>query len=135
MRKIDSVVIHCSATAEGSEFRAKHIDAWHKERGFERIGYHYVVCIDGTLEQGRPIHQIGAHCTQKMMNHRSIGICYIGGLDKNGNPKDTRTPAQKRTLKILIDTIKKAYPEIEIYGHRDLAPKACPCFDARKEYS
>ena len=93
---IDSIVIHCSATREGQDVRASDIDRWHKERGFSMIGYNLVIDLDGTVENGRPLSMAGAHCADKGLsgksyNLHSIGICYVGGLDKNGNPKDTGT--------------------------------------------
>ena len=105
MRKIDSIIIHCSATKVGQDFTAADIDRWHRERGFNGIGYHYVVCLDGRLERGRDISLAGAHC--KGWNEHSIGICYIGGLDVNGHPADTRTKAQKRVLYQLIMDLQK----------------------------
>lgn len=133
MRKINTIIIHCSATTEGFDFTAANIDAWHRERGFSQIGYHYVVRLDGTVEKGRPESMIGAHCLGQ--NTNSIGVCYIGGLDTLGFPKDTRTPAQKSALVALIRELKSRYPRAQIYGHRDFAAKACPCFDAKKEYN
>lgn len=87
--KVQEIIIHCSATKEGVDFKAKDIERWHKQRGFKKIGYHYVIDLDGTIEQGRKETENGAHT----VGHNSIalGICYIGGLDKNGKPKDTRT--------------------------------------------
>lgn len=134
MRKINAIIIHCSATTEGFDFDATDIDAWHRERGFTQIGYHYVVRLDGTVEKGRPEAVMGAHCKEQKMNYISIGVCYIGGLDMLGRPKDTRTPAQKSALLALLRELKARYPKAPIYGHRDFSPKACPCFDARKEY-
>lgn len=132
-RKINEIIIHCSATAEGKDFNAKDIDRWHKQRGFKKIGYHYVIKLDGTVEIGRGVEEIGAHCTNH--NRNSIGICYIGGLAPDGKtPKDTRTPQQKSALwKLLLELIIK-YPDATIHGHREFANKACPCFDVQKEY-
>ena len=144
MRKIDSIIIHCSATKAGQDFTAADIDRWHRERGFNGIGYHYVVCLDGRLEKGRDISLIGAHC--KGWNEHSIGICYIGGLDGNGYPADTRTNAQKRVLYQLIMDLKREYNVAQVLGHRDTSPdlngngviepyeyvKACPCFDVKE---
>lgn len=84
MRTINEIIIHCSATREGQDFSVKDIDRWHKQRVFLMVGYHYIIRLDGTIEQGRPLEMIGAHCTGH--NAHSIGICYIGGLDSNGNP-------------------------------------------------
>ena len=89
-RGIKYLVIHCSATPEGRAHNAKDIDLWHRQRGFNEIGYNYVILLDGTIEQGRDVDKIPAHVEGH--NKDSIGICYIGGVDKNTlQPKDTRT--------------------------------------------
>lgn len=132
MRKIDEIIIHCSATKEGKSFYAKDIDKWHKARGWKGIGYHYVVDLDGKIEKGRSEDQIGSHCVGH--NKNSIGICYIGGLDKDGNPKDTRTKEQKEALWDLLRQLLCKYPNATIHGHNEFAAKACPCFDVQKEY-
>ena len=127
MRQIKQIIIHCSATPEGKNIGATTIRGWHKERGFTDIGYHYVIRLDGTIEQGRPIEQIGAHCQGH--NRNSIGICYIGGLSQKRQPKDTRTIAQRQAMKLLIQELQEQFPEATIHGHREFAAKACPCFD------
>ena len=132
MRNINKIIVHCSATKEGKAFTANDITRWHKQRGFATIGYHYVVLLDGTIQQGRAEMVMGAHC--KGHNANSIGICYIGGLDENGNSKDTRTPEQKKSLLELLKRLKKDYPNATIHGHREFANKDCPCFDAKNEY-
>lgn len=133
-RKITEIIVHCSATPEGKDFSVADITRWHKQRGFRTIGYHYVVYRDGSVLPGRPEGEIGAHCTGH--NAVSIGICYIGGLAADGKtPKDTRTPEQREALLMLLRHLRKKYPRAKIYGHRDFAAKACPSFDARKEYA
>lgn len=130
------IIIHCSATREGQDFSAADIDRWHRQRGFRKIGYHLVVRLDGSYERGRADNEEGAHCTQQGMNRRSISICYIGGLDAAGRPKDTRTDAQKRTMRTLVATLRGRYGHLPVLGHRDVkgVAKACPCFDAVDEY-
>ena len=161
-RFIDEIIIHCSATKEGINYSVDKIDAAHKARKFSTytdekgkiryIGYHYIILLDGTIIKCRPESKIGCHASGH--NTRSIGICYIGGLDArdtNGKMiKDTRTPQQKASLIKLIKDIKKRYGTIaRVIGHRDTSPdlngngiiepyefiKGCPCFDAIKEYS
>ena len=133
MRKIDKLIVHCSATPEGREVTTPEIDKWHRQRGFNSIGYHYVIYLDGTVHKGRHESIAGAHC--KNYNRNSIGICYVGGLAKDGKtPKDTRTEAQKQSLIDLLKALKAKYPEATIHGHREFAAKACPCFDAKYEY-
>lgn len=100
MRTIDKIIIHCSATKEGLNFNVNDIRRWHKAKGWKDVGYHYVICLDGTVQPGRPIAQVGAHCSG--YNKNSIGICYIGGLDENNKPKDTRTVQQKAALHTLL---------------------------------
>lgn len=132
-RKITEIIIHCTATPEGKDYDIPTIRAWHLKRGFSDIGYHYVISRDGTIMKGRDESVIGAHCTGH--NSISIGVCYVGGLEKDGKtPKDTRTPAQKKSLLDLLHELKNKYPMVKIYSHRDFANKACPCFDATKEY-
>ena len=101
MRKIDEIIIHCSATPEGRDHSVADVTAWHRARGFRTIGYHYLVHIDGRVERGRPESEIGAHCLGH--NARSIGVCYVGGLASDcKTPKDTRTPEQRRMLRELV---------------------------------
>lgn len=133
MRKINEIIVHCAATPEGKNFKAADIDRWHRERKMKCIGYHYVVDLDGTVEPGRPESEIGAHCLGH--NQYSIGVCYVGGLAADGKtPKDTRTAAQKEALLALLNKLRAKYPNASIHGHRDFASKACPSFDATREY-
>lgn len=134
MRTITEIIVHCAATPDGKDFTVEDIDRWHKQRGFKKIGYHYVIYRDGTYHAGRAESEVGAHCTGH--NKNSIGVCYIGGCASDGKtPKDTRTVAQKTALEALLRTLKAKYPNASIRGHRDYANKACPSFDATKEYS
>lgn len=131
-RNIKEIIVHCTATPEGRPVTINEITNWHKQRGFSTIGYHYVVMLDGSVQKGRDVNVSGAHCTNH--NSISIGVCYVGGCDKNMNAKDTRTDAQKRALLDLLKRLRIMYPSAKIYGHRDFANKACPSFDARNEY-
>lgn len=133
MRDIKEIIVHCSATPEGRNYTVEEIDHWHKNRGWSGIGYHYVIYLDGSIHKGRDIEKVGAHCTNH--NKNSIGVCYIGGCDKDMNPKDTRTQEQKDALIEILTRLKKRYPDAKIYGHRDFANKACPSFDATTEYA
>ena len=139
MRVITLIVVHCSAVKPDQLSSAAQIDSWHRERGFHLgIGYHYVIRRDGTIEPGRPEWMIGAHCHVKghHYNTHSIGICYEGGLDARGQPDDTRTAAQKATMRQLLEDLHQRYPRAMIVGHRDLShDRDCPCFDAYKEYA
>ena len=152
-RRIDEIVIHCTATREGQNYTVDDIRRWHTTpkskggRGWSDIGYHYVVYLDGSVHNGRDVNIAGAHVENR--NSHTIGIVYVGGLDKNGKSKDTRTEAQKAALLSLLLDLRKFYPKAKILGHRDCSPdknhngiiepwewlKDCPCFSAITEYS
>lgn len=130
MRKIDSIVIHCSATPEGRAVTVAEIRQWHRARGWRDIGYHYVIYPDGSIHAGRPVTEQGAHCTGH--NATSIGICYVGGCAADGKtPKDTRTEAQRRSMYDLCRRLMAEYniKADHIYGHNQFAQKACPSFN------
>lgn len=137
-RPFDSIIIHCTATKAGRTVHVADVRKWHQAQGWDDIGYHYLIALDGTIEVGRHIDVIGAHC--RGHNHGSVGICYVGGLDQDGKPADTRTPAQKESLARLIwrlslIAVNNGWGLPKVRGHRDYTKsKACPCFDARQEY-
>lgn len=150
-RRIDEIIVHCSATPEGRNNTVDDLRAWHKAQGWSDIGYHYVVYIDGSIHVGRDVDIVGAHCSKGGHNTYSIGVCYIGGedgmlnakgqivakLDKNGRAidKDTRTWEQKESLIYLLKELRKMYPKAVIVGHHDYDKgKSCPVFNAKEEY-
>lgn len=154
MERIDAIVVHCSATKEGADVKMEDIRRWHLANGWKDIGYHYVIELDGTVKKGRPVTMDGAHTNTsgvsgRPYNRHSIGVCYVGGLSRSGEPKDTRTEAQKDAMELLVTNLLMRFPSIkEVLGHRDCSTdrngdgvvtpeewmKACPCFDVRKEH-
>lgn len=137
-RTITELIVHCSATPEGVDYTVDDIRRWHRQQGWSDIGYHYVVYRNGLIIDGRDVDLIGAHCLKGGHNTHSIGICYVGGVDKDDvrKSKDTRTHEQRAALKAILIDLKRLYPNAKIYGHRDFDKgKDCPSFDARTEYS
>lgn len=133
MDKINKIIIHCSATPENREVDIETIRGWHmNENGWSDIGYHFVVELDGTIQEGRPIDIQGAHT--RGHNKNSIGICYVGGLDDHLNPKDTRNEAQKFSLEVLLFNLMDTFKGCKLYGHNEFSSKACPSFNVKKEY-
>lgn len=146
MRKIDLIIIHCSATREGHALSPSALEACHRRRGFITTGYHYYIRRTGELHVTRPPEWVGAHA--RGHNAHSIGICYEGGLDARGHAADTRTPAQRRVMHELVARLRKRFPGCRVLGHRDLSPdrnhdgritpderiKECPCFEVRDEF-
>ena len=134
MRPINKIIVHCSATPRNKDFSAEDIRDWHvKGNGWDDIGYHFVVRLNGSIEYGRMVDKYGAHV--RSHNYDSIGVCYIGGMSKDMKDwEDTRTQEQKDSLVILLKTLKKLHNNAVIYGHRDFSTKMCPSYDAKKEY-
>lgn len=137
MRDINLLVIHCSATKDGVPVSVDTIREWHQARGFEDIGYHWVIDVDGKVHRGRPESLPGAHA--KGFNAHSIGVCLVGGATGHGR----YTRAQWGALRDLVDQLLALYAIPHIVGHRDLSPdldgdgvvephewiKLCPSFD------
>lgn len=145
MRFIDRITIHCSATREDRDFTENQVRDSHIARGFRTWGYHFYIRKNGSIVKMRPIDQMGAHASGF---NSSIGICYEGGLDSSGKPKDTRTQAQKDSIRKLLHQLVPEHNIKYLSGHRDLSPdlngngiieewewaKSCPCYDVQKEY-
>jgi len=132
-RQIKEIIVHCTATRAGVNVTVEDIRRWHRQQGWSDIGYHYVVYRDGIVHEGRDVNIAGAHCLGH--NTYSIGVAYVGGVARDGKtPADTRTVAQAEGLEKLMVELKRLYPNAKIYGHREFANKACPCFDVRKCY-
>ena len=132
-RRINEIIVHCTATPEGRDYTVADIRQMHKAQGWVDIGYNYLIYRDGSIHEGRNVDLVGAHCQGH--NAQSIGVCYVGGVARDGKtPKDTRTQAQKDALVHLLMQLVCLYPDATIRGHRDFAAKACPSFDATKEY-
>lgn len=146
-RRIDEIIVHCSATPNGAWRTVEDIDAMHAQRGFVRdprvighnqpalksIGYHYVIYTTGAVVIGRGENEIGAHC--KGRNARSIGVCLIG--------TDRYSVEQWAALSQLVVGLQARFDGARVLGHRDCSPdadgdgtveprewlKTCPGFD------
>ncbi len=128
MRHIDTIIIHCSATRPSQDIGVEDIRRWHiEDNGFFDIGYHFVIRRDGSIENGRNVEKVGAHC--KGHNQYSLGICLIGGLSEKMKDENNFTYEQMQALKTLLKHLKARYKIEDIFGHNAFSPKACPCFD------
>lgn len=143
MRRIDLIVIHCTATREDRRFTEEMLEECHLERGFDGCGYHFYIRRDGNIIAMRPIEKIGAHA--RGHNKHSIGIAYEGGINARGVPANTLTHYQQNSLQQLVSSLLRQFPQAKVVGHRDLSPdldgngriephewmKSCPCFDVK----
>ena len=132
VRQITKIILHCTATPEGRDVDAADITRWHKNKGWRTNGYHYIIKLDGTIEEGRSVQMVGAHTIGH--NVGSLGVVYAGGCDQDMNPKDTRTPEQDIALTNLLSALLDMYPIAALYGHNEFSNKACPSFDVQEEY-
>lgn len=137
MREINAIIIHCSATPNGDErFGVDQLTEMHRKRGFRKIGYHYVITIDGSITEGRGIEEVGAHVAGS--NAKSVGVCLIG--------TNRFTIAQWDSLKVIVEELTRKYPAATVLGHRDYSPdrdgdgqvepwewfKTCPGFEVKE---
>ena len=145
MRKVNLIVIHCSASRADRDFTEHDLETCHRRRGFNGTGYHFYIRKCGKIVTTRPIERVGAHA--KGHNNHSIGVCYEGGISSKGKMEDTRTAQQKHAMRVLLRVLLVDYPGSRVCGHRDLSPdkngngevepeewvKECPCFDIGKD--
>ena len=124
------IIIHCSATPPDMDIGVEEIDQWHRQRGWNGCGYHYVIRRDGTVEEGRPDDQVGAHA--KGHNAFSVGVCMVGGLDEDGEPDNNFTSDQCTTLVEILGDLVCKYPKVKVVGHNEISAKSCPSFDVQE---
>ena len=145
MREIKYIAVHCTASSQ--HVTIKELQQEFRRKGWKNPGYHYVVAADGAITQLLDEEKVSNGV--KGFNSVSVNVAYIGGIDTNAKPIDNRTDEQKASLRSLLKLLHKKYPTAVIQGHRDFSPdlnhdgritsneyiKACPCFDAKKEYA
>ncbi len=129
------IVVHCSATHHNQDIGVREIDKWHRNQGWQKIGYHKVIRRNGEIENGRGDEEIGAHAHG--YNPISLGICLVGGIDESGKSENNFTFAQFESLAELLEKYTQRYPLAKVVGHRDLpkVKKDCPCFDVADWYT
>lgn len=132
-KETTEIIIHCAATKPSMKVDATVIDRWHREKGWLKIGYHYVISRDGSIEIGRNEDTIGAHA--KGYNATSVGICLVGGLSEDNEPEDNFTDEQWLMLTRLVDGISSKHPDAKIIGHNNVSTKTCPNFDVGEWYA
>lgn len=130
--KTEEIIIHCAATKPSMDIGASDIDRWHRERGWLKIGYHYVIKRDGTVEVGRALLEVGAHA--KGHNATSVGVCMVGGMSEDGEPETNFTKKQWESLAKCVDSLLDTFPEAKVIGHNDVSSKACPTFNVGEWY-
>ena len=133
---VSYLIIHCSATRESQDYTPEQLKHDHLQRGFIDVGYHFYIRKDGTTTQHRRLNEVGAHC--RPFNRCSIGICYEGGLDAKGKPKDTRTLKQRASLIGILLDLHRQFPKAVIRGHNEMpgaTVKECPSFRPSTEFA
>lgn len=136
MRKINEIVVHCSATrpdwfaGKTLAAKVKEIKRWHvDDNNWNDIGYHFIIDRDGKVAKGRDVSVAGAHVPKR--NANSIGVCLIGGHGSSPTDKFDKnfTPEQNLALRELLQDLQALHVDIEkVSGHNDYANRACPGF-------
>ena len=139
-RKIKYLCIHCTATKEGSSYTGRQVRGWHKDKGWKVVGYHWYIDLKGYVDNLHPVDGDNLIQTNEIvngcwgLNSKSLHVCYCGGVDADGKPKDTRTQSQRESLEIVVKGMIRRYPHIKVLGHNQAiypgrTPKACPSFN------
>lgn len=130
--KTNTLVVHCSATPETLDIGVAEIRVWHMQKGWEDIGYHFVIRRNGTIEVGRMERMVGAHAEGH--NSDSVAVCLVGGTTQAGAACCNFSKAQFVALRKILTDLNQRYPKTTIQGHRDYpnVPKECPCFNVGK---
>lgn len=146
MGELKRLVIHCTATPEGREVTSAEIRHWHCDpeskggRGWKQVGYADMIHLNGDIEnlvkydEDDEVDPWEVTNGAKGYNSNSRHVVYVGGLDKSGNAKDTRTAAQKAAMGKYVRAFLREHPHAAVCGHRDLpgVQKKCPSFDVRR---
>lgn len=127
-RNIQYIVVHCTGTLPTARLEAIQ-RYWKEVKKWNNPGYHYLIDRFGIVHQLQDEQKVANGVAGH--NKESIHVCYIGGEDANGRPRDTRTAEQKVALFDKVMELSERYPQAAILGHRDFpnVAKACPCFD------
>ena len=133
MREIKRVILHCTATKEGQDISLETIRGWHVVgNGWQDVGYHYVILLNGDIALGRNLFTQGSHTRGE--NEDSIGVAYVGGLDEKGKPKDTMSLYQDIAFMRLFESLSVTFGKLDLHGHNEFSNKACPSFDVQHKY-
>jgi N-acetylmuramoyl-L-alanine amidase len=132
VRKLDRIILHCTATPEGRHVDVDTIRVWHKARGWSDVGYHFFIYIDGSVHSGRDVSKTGAHVSGH--NATTIGVVYVGGTDAAGKAKDTMNAAQETAFVNLVKHLRDQYGPLTLHGHNEYAAKACPSFKVKDKF-
>lgn len=118
-REIKKVFLHCSDSDLPQHDCPFVIRDWHLQRGFNDIGYHFIITKDGTIHKGRSLARMPA--SQEGNNMGSIAICLTG--------KTIFSQMQLSSLQELCGEINQLYETITFHGHCEVSSKPCPVFD------
>lgn len=134
MRQLNKIILHCTGTKAKQKVDVHDIHRWHLARGWNGIGYHFVILQDGTIQKGRAIGKVGAHALNN--NHDTVGVAYCGGVDKDLKPKDTMTKAQAESFRFLVKALRLIHgDQIGVIGHNQVSSKACPSFKVPNKFA
>jgi len=124
------IIIHSTETKPSVDLSARDIDERHRKKGLLKIGYHFVIRRDGTINVGRPLCEIGAHLQKQ--DKKSVGVCMVGGLNTRGIEAPDYSVQQQQALFVLIKFLKLTYKDAVVVGHNTFEATSCPSFNIEK---
>jgi N-acetylmuramoyl-L-alanine amidase len=134
LRKLDKIILHCSATKDSGTVSWQAIRRYHiQECAWRDIGYHFgIELVNDQYEvlMGRPLTEVGSHCQGH--NSTSIGICFVGDFEQSPPPA-AQWQAGLKLVTMLLNVFR--LDSHAVFGHREFnRHKTCPgtCFDMEK---
>lgn len=129
-REVKDIFLHCAATQPHATVSSI-LNYWKKNLKWKNFGYHILIGQDFYTILSNPNNVTNG---VQGFNTNGFHISYIGGIDKSGKPKDTRTDFQKKIIAVCLEEARKKFPKARVRGHNEVKAKACPSFSVREQY-
>lgn len=129
-RDVDDIFVHCAATQPNATVSAI-VNYWKNTLKWKNVGYHILIGPDFYTILSNPNNVTNG---VQGFNAKGFHISYIGGIDKSGKPKDTRTDYQKKIISVCLEEARKRFPKARVRGHNEVKAKACPSFSVKEQY-
>lgn len=129
------LAVHYTVTPSANpERQVRAIQTYHMDsRGWCDVGYHFLVGIDGSVYEGRPLDLRGAHVGGH--NTGNVGVSFIGCFHPTGcrsgwgptHPPEIMVEAGGRLLAQLADMHGITVTSATLKGHRDHSGASTSC--------
>ena len=110
------IIVDSTNTKPSIDLCVRDIDERDRKEGKLKIGNHYLIKRDGTIELGRPVTEIGAHFQE--LDANSVSILLVGGLNTRGIEAPDYTKDQQKSLFVLLRSLTFIYRDAIVIGRK-----------------